>query len=78
MTSMTAPCGAGLMGVFAETAGQIGGWDNKYLLFRQFLDVVTERATAELESRWLDRLAGIDVFTESHVRPALIYVRWDD
>ena len=66
------------MGVFAETAEQIGGWDNKYLLFRQFLDVVTERATAELESRWLDRLAGIDVFTEDHVRTALIYVRWDD
>lgn len=67
-----------LMGVFVETAGQIGGWDNKYLLFRQFLDVVTERATAELESRWVDRLAGIDVFTRDHVRTALIYVRWDD
>lgn len=67
-----------LMGVFVETAGQIGGWDNKYLLFRHFLDVVTERATAELESRWLDRLAGVDVFTRDHVRTALIYVRWDD
>lgn len=67
-----------LMGVFAETAEEIGSWDNKYLLFRQFLEVVTERATEELESRWLDRLAGIDVFTEDHVRTALIYVRWDD
>jgi hypothetical protein len=67
-----------LLAVFAETAQKIGGWDNKYLLFRQFLDVVTERATAELEARWLDRLAGVDVFTEDHVRTALIYVRWDD
>lgn len=67
-----------LMGVFAETAGKVGSWDNKFLLFQRFLDVVTERATAELESRWIDRLAGIDVFTKDHVRTALLYVRWDD
>ncbi len=67
-----------LMGVFVETAEQIGGFDNKYLLFARFLDVVAERATAEIEQRWIDRLAGVDVFTEDHVRTALIYVRWDD
>ena len=67
-----------LMGVFVETAEQIGGFDNKYLLFDRFLDVVTERATAEIEQRWMDRLAGVDVFAEDHVRTALIYVRWDD
>ena len=67
-----------LKGVFAETAGKIGSWDNKFLLFERFLDVVTERATAELESRWIGRLAGVDVFTEDHVRTALLYVRWDD
>lgn len=67
-----------LMSIFVETADQIGGWDNKYLLFSTFLDVVTDRATAELEGRWLDRLAGVDVFTRDHVRTALIYVRWDD
>lgn len=26
-------------GVFAETATQIGGFDNKYLLFKRFLEV---------------------------------------
>jgi len=67
-----------LMGVFVETAEQIGGFDNKYLLFDRFLDVVTERATAEIEQRWMYRLAGVDVFAEDHVRTALIYVRWDD
>ena len=67
-----------LMGVFAETAKEIGGFDNKYLLFDRFLDVVTERATAEIRQRWMGRLAGIDVFAEDHVRTALIYVRWDD
>jgi glyoxylase-like metal-dependent hydrolase (beta-lactamase superfamily II) len=67
-----------LMAVFAESAKQIGGFDNKYLLFDRFLDVVTARAAAEIEQRWMGRLAGIDVFAEDHVRTALIYVRWDD
>jgi len=67
-----------LMGVFAATAEQIGGFDNKFLLFKTFLDVVTARATTEIEQRWMDRLAGIDVFAEDHVRTALLYVRWDD
>ena len=66
------------MAVFAETAQQIGGFDNKYLLFKRFLDVVAAKATAEIEQRWMGRLAGIDVFAEEHVRTALIYVRWDD
>jgi glyoxylase-like metal-dependent hydrolase (beta-lactamase superfamily II) len=67
-----------LMAVFAETAQQVGGFDNKYLLFKRFLDVVTARATAEIEQRWMNRLAGIDVFAADHVRTALLYVRWDD
>ena len=67
-----------LNGVFAETAKQIGGFENKFLLFKTFLDVVTARATAEIEQRWMGRLAGVDVFGADHVRTALIYVRWDD
>jgi len=67
-----------LMDVFVETAEEIGGFDNKYLLFRRFLEVVTKRATEEIEQRWMGRLAGVDVFAEDHVRTALIYVRWDD
>ena len=67
-----------LNAVFAETAQQIGGFDNKFLLFKRFLDVVAAKATAEIERRWMNRLAGIDVFAEDHVRTALLYVRWDD
>jgi hypothetical protein len=67
-----------LMAVFVETADEIGGFDNKYLLFKGFLDVVTERASSEIEERWKGRLAGVDVWTESHVRTALVYIRWDD
>lgn len=31
-----------------------------------------------MSQRWLDRLAGVDVFAEDHLRTALVYVRWDD
>jgi glyoxylase-like metal-dependent hydrolase (beta-lactamase superfamily II) len=64
--------------VFAETATQLGGYDNKFLLFKVFLDRVTARAAREIEQRWKDRLAGVDVFAEDQVRKALLYVRWDD
>ena len=67
-----------LMAVFVDAAGQIGGFDNKFLLFKTFLDVVTARATEEIEQRWVERLAGVDVFAEDHVRTALLYVRWED
>lgn len=67
-----------LMAVMAETAEAAGGWDNKYLLFRAFLEEVIETSAREIERRWKGRLSGVDVFVESHVRTALIYVRWDD
>lgn len=66
------------MAVMASTAKAAGGWDNKYLLFKAFLDTVEAKASAEIISRWSSRLAGVDVFAASHVRTALIYVRWDD
>lgn len=67
-----------LMAVFAETAQEIGGFDNKFLLFKRFLDGIVERATADIEARWINRLAGVDVWTADHVRTALLYVRWDE
>jgi len=54
------------------------GPDNEFLLFKVVLDRVTKDAVAELQPRWINRLAGVDVWLESHVRTALIYVRWDD
>ena len=67
-----------LMAVMAETAEAAGGWDNKYLLFKAFLDKIVTQATAEIEARWVGKLAGVDVWTDTHVRTALIYIRWDD
>ncbi len=67
-----------MMTVMVETAEAAGGWDNKYLLFKAFLDKVVVQATAEIEARWVGKLAGVDVWADTHVRTALIYVRWDD
>jgi len=61
----------------AEIAKTIGP-DNEFLTFKAFLDKVTRDSVAELEPRWINRLAGVDVWLPSHVRTALIYVRWDD
>jgi glyoxylase-like metal-dependent hydrolase (beta-lactamase superfamily II) len=63
--------------VVAEAAKTIG-YDNKFLLFKVILDKVTEQAVAELRPRWINRLAGVDVWLETQVRCALVYVRWDD
>jgi hypothetical protein len=63
--------------VVTEAAKTIGP-DNEFLLFKQVLDRVTNDAVKELQPRWINRLAGVDVWLESHVRTALIYVRWDD
>jgi glyoxylase-like metal-dependent hydrolase (beta-lactamase superfamily II) len=61
----------------AEIATTIGP-DNEFLIFKALLDKVTRDSVAELEPRWINRLAGVDVWLPSHVRAALIYVRWDD
>jgi len=61
----------------AEIAKTIGP-DNEFLIFKASLDKVTRDSVAELEPRWINRLAGVDVWLPSHVRAALIYVRWDD
>jgi glyoxylase-like metal-dependent hydrolase (beta-lactamase superfamily II) len=63
--------------VVAEAAKTVGS-ANKFLLFKVILDRVTEDAMQELRPRWIDRLAGVDVWLESQIRAALIYVRWDD
>jgi glyoxylase-like metal-dependent hydrolase (beta-lactamase superfamily II) len=62
----------------AAQAAQIVGPDNKFLLFKVVLDRVTNDSVKELQPRWINRLAGVDVWMESHVRTAILYVRWDD
>ena len=62
---------------WSETAKVIGS-DNEFLLFKVLLDKVADESAREIQPRWINRLAGVDVWLPSHVRTALIYVRWDD
>lgn len=66
-----------LGGVMGEAAKEIG-WNNKYLLFKVFLDQVIEESALEIEERWKNKLAGVDVWSRSHASTMLNYVRWDD
>jgi hypothetical protein len=62
--------------VVAEAA-KVVGYDNEFLLFKVVLDRVAHDAAAELQPRWINRLAGVDVWMDSQVRTAILYVRWD-
>jgi glyoxylase-like metal-dependent hydrolase (beta-lactamase superfamily II) len=62
----------------AAEAAKIVGYDNKFLLFKVVLDRIASDSIKELQPRWINRLAGLDVWMESHVRTAILYVRWDD
>ncbi len=66
-----------LGGIMAETAKEVG-WDNKYLLFKVFLDQIIDETAVEIESRWADKLAAVDVWSRSHAQAMLNYVRWED
>ena len=61
-----------------SNAAEKTGWNNKYLLFDIFLNKVIDDSYNEIKSRWIDKLAGVDVFSRSHISTMLNYVRWDD
>ena len=65
------------MKVVTEAAAKYG-WDNKMALFRTVLDPMVAKCAKEIEGRWSDRLASVDVYAPSHCHTALIYARWDD
>ena len=66
-----------LMAVMGGAAEKVG-WDNKFLLFDVFLDKIIDESAKEIEGRWINKLAGVDVFAKSHAATMLLYVRWDD
>lgn len=69
--------GTDQMAVMSQAAARYS-WDNKFALFRTLLDGVVDQCASEVQGRWIEKLAGVDVFTASHCRAALIYARWDD
>ena len=54
------------------------GAGNTFLIFEKFLDAIVQESYREIRDRWINRLAGVDVFGESHAETMMIYVRWDD
>jgi glyoxylase-like metal-dependent hydrolase (beta-lactamase superfamily II) len=69
--------GSDQMKVVSQAAAKYG-WDNKMALFRSLLDPIVEQCAKEIESRWSQKLASVDVYAPSHCHTALIYARWDD
>lgn len=54
------------------------GADNKFLIFNNILEPLIEQSYQEIKGRWINKLAGVDIYGRSHARTMLIYVRWDD
>ena len=54
------------------------GAGNLFLIFEKVLDAIVQESYREIRDRWINRLAGVDVFGESHAERMMIYVRWDD
>ena len=53
--------------------------DNEQAGIKKILEEVTRRAAADVRSRWLNGpMKGVDLWTESHCRAMVIYVRWTD
>jgi len=53
--------------------------DNEQAGIKMLIGEVTAAATAEVQSRWLNGpMKGVDLWTESHCRAMLLYVRWSD
>lgn len=61
-----------------SSAAETYTWDNKFALFRVLLDGVIDQCDREIQSRWKDKLASVDIWGASHCRAMLIYARWDD
>lgn len=47
-------------------------------IYRTLLDQIIDQCHREMQAKWIDKLAGVDVFGWSNCRAMLVYVRWDD
>jgi glyoxylase-like metal-dependent hydrolase (beta-lactamase superfamily II) len=53
--------------------------DNEQAGIKLLIEEVTLKAALEVKGRWLDGpMRGVDLWTESHCRAMLLYVRWSD
>jgi hypothetical protein len=53
--------------------------DNEQAGIKHLIEMVTAKATEDVKSRWLHGpMKGVDLWTESHCRAMMLYVRWSD
>jgi glyoxylase-like metal-dependent hydrolase (beta-lactamase superfamily II) len=53
--------------------------DNEQAGIKRLIEEVTNAAAKEVQGRWLNGpMKGVDLWTESHCRAMLLYVRWSD
>ena len=53
--------------------------DNEQAGIKKLIETITALAASEIKDRWLSGpMKGVDLWTESHCRAMLLYVRWSD
>ena len=65
-----------MQSVMAEAA-EVVGYDNPFLLFRRYQEVLVSECAERMVQRWGERLSGVDVWAESHCDSVLSYLRID-
>jgi glyoxylase-like metal-dependent hydrolase (beta-lactamase superfamily II) len=51
--------------------------DNSWAIASALIDDSIDECVQEIQGRWITRLEGVDIWSRSHCRTALIYAEWD-
>jgi glyoxylase-like metal-dependent hydrolase (beta-lactamase superfamily II) len=60
-----------------DRAVQKYGADNGWAIASVLIDSEVNQCAAEIKSRWITKLEGVDIWAASHCRTALVYAEWD-
>jgi len=77
MQDIQANAGKALQTVdFYAIAGKVG-YANTSLLFETYLDAVTQECAKLTEPKWIDKLGGVDIWTDDHCYKVIMATRVD-
>jgi glyoxylase-like metal-dependent hydrolase (beta-lactamase superfamily II) len=57
------------------TAAKKTGFSNTFLTLETYFDLIAYPASKEVEMKWIDKLGGVDVWTYSHCRKMMMWLR---
>jgi glyoxylase-like metal-dependent hydrolase (beta-lactamase superfamily II) len=60
-----------------ESAVHKYGSDNKWAVASVLINSEVNECAKEIQTRWIDKLEGVDIWAASHCRTALVYDEWD-